>query len=85
MIGVLRMILGLFVFARSRCLTFASAYVFVQAPIDGPSTHRHKGTEVGMTTSLVLLCAVRMCHRDGAVSIGSHVQQDMVISLAPRR
>ena len=79
----------LFALRRGRGLAFTFARVLVRAPIDGPGS---KPTDIG-DHSVCTPCsrahfgrvttACVSSPRDWAVSIGSHMQQDMDISKAP--
>ena len=78
--------------ARGPGLTFTLARVLVRAPIDGPGL---QPTDVKDHTKCVVRALVPTLGRvpaacvssprDGAVSMGSHMQQDMVISVATQR
>ena len=86
------LVLSCSLFTKGRGLTFTSARVFVRAPVDGTrlATHRHRGPHCGEVRAFTppsTLLPPRVCHRrrDWAVSIGSHMQQDTVISWSPPR
>ena len=73
-----------------RGLTFTSARVLVRAPIDGPGQQRTDTEDCGEVRALtppLTLLPPHVCHRrrDWAVSVGSHMQQDTVISWSPPR
>ena len=80
-----------FVFStRGRCLTFTSARVFFKL-IYGPScqpTDTKNHTQRSPCSDSPVARVATACvssPRDRAVSISSHVQQDMVTSVAPPR
>ena len=75
---------------RGRGLTLTSARVLDRAHVDGPSFPPTDAVDRTSCVSRALMPTSaaqppHVCHRqgDGAVSIGSHMQQDMDISEVP--
>ena len=77
-------------FPRGRGLTFASGHVLVRAHVDGPGVPSTGTVDHTLCVSRALMHTLaalppHVCHRqrDWAVSIGSHMQQDIDIAKAP--